>query len=411
LRKPELTRFYRFNPSPPVPFKTSFFDKGFFPIGVWVHDVDNFDKIKRLALNTVLFGGTGEKLKGKVEKCHEIGLRYVISVPTDPDKLPVFLKEISGYVRPYDLAFYVNDEPGIHSFPTGRAMDVNRLIKERFPDCATCMAVVRPQVCRDYLKAADFFMMDQYPIPYMPMTWLSDSMDECVGGLEGGKVRSIEGKKVRELEGEKRRRLGDKKGVGADRLASVIQAFGGERRLDHPRLPTWQEMDCLAFLSVVHGSKGIFFYTFSWIGKTEQGRKRLGRVVGRLNRLYPWLVEKNLEGAVNVEMVSANRFDPKGRLAVHCCLKKKGDELLLIAVNTIGTYVEARLILEGEKVRRLEGEEGRRGEQQKIRREEGVKRRKAQEVFSGEDYVVVDEKIRVRFGPYEVKAFLIRDRN
>ena len=110
-------------------------------------------------------------------------------------------------------------------------------------------------------------------------------------------------------------------------------------------------------------------------------------------------------------MVSANQFDPKGRLAVHCCLKRRGNELLLIAVNTIGTYVEALLGIEGEKVRRLEGEEGRRGEQQKIRREEGVKRRKAQEVFSGEDYLLVEGKIRVKFGPYEVKAFLIRDKN
>jgi hypothetical protein len=41
------------------------------------------------------------------------------------------------------------------------------------------MAVIRPGNCRDYLDAADFFMMDQYPVPNMPMTWLSDSIERA----------------------------------------------------------------------------------------------------------------------------------------------------------------------------------------------------------------------------------------
>ena len=216
------------------------------------------------------------------------------------------------------------------------------------------MAVVRPQICRDFEWAADFFMLDQYPVPYMPMTWLSESLD----------------------------RAADE--VGPDRLASIIQAFGGEKHADvgWPRLPTWQEMDCLAFLSIVHGSRAVFFFTYSIIGKTKQGRERLGRVVGRLNRIYPWLLEENLDQSVEVEMVSSNRVDPAGRPAVQCCVKRKGDEQLLIAVNTIGTYVETELSAKGIA--------------------HGL------EVFSGEDYVVVDGKIRVKLGPYETKALLFR---
>jgi len=172
----------------------------------------------------------------------------------------------------------------------------------------------------------------------------------------------------------------------------VIQAFGGDKWSDvgWPRLPTWQEMDCLAFLSVVHGSRAVFFFTYSIIGKTEQGREALGRVVGRLNRIYPWLIEQNLDQPVKVEMVSSNRVDPKGRPAVHCCLKKKGKEMLLIAVNTIGTYVEARISHAG-----MQGS-----------RDAGMR---AKEVFSGEVYAIAEGKIRARFGPYETKAFLSAD--
>ncbi len=355
--RPSLKRHYRFTGEPEIVPANAFFPGHFFPIGVYGADLENLEQIKKLAINTVVFGGRGDDLREKVIKCHEVGLRYVLSTPRNPDRLPPYLRTLSEYVRPYDLAFYVNDEPGIWSFPMNRANDINRLIKDRFPGSATCMAVVRPQVCRDFEWAADFFMLDQYPVPYMPMTWLSDCMDECAG-----------------------------------RLGSVIQAFGGEKYADvgWPIVPTWQEMDCLAFLSVVHGSRGIFFYTFNWIGKTKEGRKRLARVVGRLNRVYPWLVAENSEERLQVEMLSENRFDPKGRAAVHCCLKRKGKEWMVIAVNTIGTYVAAFLGVEGEKVRRLEVK----------------KRRKVQEVFSGEDYPLVEGKIRVKFGPYETKAFL-----
>ena len=321
----------------------------------------------------------------------------MLSVPHDPDRLPVFLNEISGYVRPHDLAFYVNDEPGIWSFPVNRADDINRLIKGRFPTSATCMAVVRPQVCRDFQWAADFFMLDQYPVPYMPMTWLSDSMDEVVGGVTDGWMGGgMDGKALKAEGGITSDESSKHAGIQAShrpaqRLASVIQAFGGERYKDlgWPRLPTWQEMDCLAFLSVVHGSRAIFFHTYSYIGKTAQGREDLGRVVGRLNRIYPWLIEENLDQRVKVEMVSSNRVDPKGRPAVQCCLKKKGKALMVIAVNTIGTHVEAQLGVEALKDGWMDG--GLDG--------------KAREVFSGEDYRVVDGMVRVKFGAYETKAF------
>lgn len=334
------------------------FYQEFFPIGIYGATRDNLEQIKRLAINTVIIGGEGEDLRKTIRECHRLGLRYVLCVPHDPDRLAVYLDDIAGDIKPSDVAFYVNDEPELVSFPVNQATDLYRLIKDRFPGAPTCMAIVRPQKCRDYLGAVDFFMMDQYPVPYSPIVWLSDSMDEAA------------------------------RGVGAHRLVSVIQAFGGEQYADAgwPRLPTWQEMDCLAFLSVVHGSRGIFFFSFPEIGRTEEGRQALGRVVGRLNKLYPWLREENDRQEVQLEMVSNYRVDPAGRPAVQCCIKKRGEELLLLTVNTIGTYVEAIMKVETDADANF------------------------REVFSEEVYKSVNGEIRAAFKPYEVKAFLLKSR-
>lgn len=349
------------------------FYKNFFPIGVYGADADNLAEIKKLAVNTVIIGGEGEKLKRSIDRCHEVGLRYVLSVPHDPDRLKSYLdylmpgsnvpfvsggKKEQEIIRRYDTAFYVNDEPELTSFPANTASDIQDLIKSRIPDAPTCMAMVRPGSCREYLDAADFFMMDQYPVPNMPMTWLSDSIDKASAT------------------------------AGNERIAAVIQAFGGQayESSGWPRIPTWREMDCLAFLSVVHGSRGIFFYTFSEIGKTREGRESLGRVVGRLNRLYPWLLEDNIDVKAPVEMTSVNRFDPSGRPAVHCCVKAKGENRLIIAVNAIGTHVEAEI---GTSAEGVNGKDA-----------------VVTEVFSGNKYPVVKGRISVKFDPYETKAFL-----
>jgi hypothetical protein len=358
LAKPKLVRGLPLPTRDPAPHG-GFFYPDFFPIGVYGADLDNLDEIRKLAVNTVIIGGEGDRLRSAVAACRERGLRYVLSSPHDPERLKVYLDRLAEMgVNAADshLAFYVDDEPEMRAVPEGRAEDIQRLVKGRFPRASTGMAIVRPSYCREYLRASDFFMIDNYPFPNMPMSWLGESMDRA--SREAGK----------------------------DRLLSVIQAF---QEGDYwPSLPGWRQMDCLAFLSVVHGSRGIFFFTWSSIGKTEEGRANLGRVVGRLNRIYPWLLEKNLETPLKVEMLSEYRMDPKGRPAVHACLKQRGGEIMLIAVNTIGAPVEARISMEAKK------------------RKNGKRRVSAREAFSGEVYPVQGGAIRTTLQAYETKAII-----
>ena len=71
------------------------------------------------------------------------------------------------------------------------------------------MTLVRPRFVRQYRCAADIFLMDQYPLPSQPLTWLSDSLDQA---------RSL---------------------AGEDRVWAVVQAFGGAGSADGgwPRMP------------------------------------------------------------------------------------------------------------------------------------------------------------------------------
>jgi hypothetical protein len=239
-----------------------------------------------------------------------------------------------------------------------KANDIRRLIKDRFPEAAAYMAVVRPQKVRDYASASDFFMMDQYPVPSMPMVWLSDSMDEAAAI------------------------------VGRERIVSVIQAFGGGEEAKHgwPRMPTREEIECLTFLSIVHGSKGIFFFTFSKIGNTEEGRKDLAHVVGRLNKVGEWLSGRTLlitNHQLRITILSPYGMDQKGRPAIHAAVKTKGSRRLLIAVNTIGTNVEALIHTNTENIET------------------------AREIFSENSYSFIGGAIQARFKPYEVKAFVM----
>jgi len=365
-----------------------------FPIGTYGVHINNLKEIKETGIDTVMIGGKGNDLKKLIEECNRLGLKYILSVPHDPDELLVYLEEMekagvrgrlsstsipqsptSNLQAPASslqppasnlLGFYVNDEPEIVSFPMNKANDVQRLIKNRFPEAATFMAVVRPQKVRDYLSATDFFMMDQYPVPSRPMVWLSDSIDEAA-----------------EI-------------TGTERIISIIQAFGGDEEAKHgwPRLPTRQEIECLTFLSIVHGSRGVFFFTFQAIGKTEAGRKDLAHVVGRLNKIKPWLTVNNIEDkvqwvkdsegqpAVAVDILSFYGTDQKGRPGIQAALKRKENQWLLIAVNVIGMDVEAM-------IKTNINENG-----------------SVEEILNDIKYSVDNGRIYARFKPYEVKVFL-----
>jgi len=291
----------------------------FFPIGTYGANSTNLEEIKNLGVNSAVVGLN----RVNIEKCLSLNMRCTLSVPRDPERLIRALDTFESLLQQGNFSYYVNDEPGIHSFSEGQAEDIQRIIKKRFPNAVTNMAIVHPQVIPFYEKGADYFMLDQYPVPNMPMSWLSDSMDEAA--LH----------------------------VGRGRLQSVI-----------------------------HGSRGIYFFTYPSITSTPQGKVDFARLLRRLNGMRSWLQVGNAEQDIAVRMISKNRFDPRGNPAVHCATKEQYNTKMLICTNTIRTHTEAELdIAAGSKDT-------------------------WQEYFTGESYPVVDGNMRVRFAPLEVRVLI-----
>ena len=349
MRNPELVEDI------PRPVKQDFAgDPHFFPIGAYGANVDSISLMKEMGLNSAVMPMNEHSM----DACIHNDMHCLLSVPHDPEKLLMAVNTLADRVLKGRFSFYVNDEPEIRSFPRWKARDIQRILHDRFPGIPTSMAIVRPQSIPDYAGSADFFMLDQYPVPFMPMTWLSESMDQAAAS------------------------------VGRNRLQSVIQAFGGSEwgSSGWPRLPTFEEMNCLAFLSIIHGSQGVYFYSFQIVTANEQGKKDFQRVVARLQKILPWLKRMNYPEPVAIEMLSANRSDPKGHQAVHCAYKKKGSERMLLCVNTLPTYTQAVLTLPegGEAI--------------------------WQEFYDGSKIMAVTSTVQIDFLPLEVKVFVSQEK-
>ena len=325
-------------------------ESSFFPLGVYGAGTEDFPEIREYGLNSVVISLN----EPNVIACLAQEMNCTFSVPREPEKLLIKLKELEHLLKQRIFSFYLNDEPGIHSFPTWKAEELQRIIKDRFPESFTNMAIVRPQVIPDYQEAADYFMLDQYPVPNMPMTWLSDSMDEAASY------------------------------VGRNRLQAVIQAFGGGEfeAGGWPRLPTFEEMNCLAYLAVIHGARGLYFYTYPAIASTDKSLEDFQRVIRRLNSMRSWLIQENEQEPVQIRMISDNRYDPQGNAAVHCVRKLQHNTQMLVCTNTIRTYVEAAISIAPNSNAQW------------------------QEYYSGETFYVFENELYNRFDPLEVKVLL-----
>lgn len=350
MRSPSLTK----NNPYPVAIQTqkpiAKLRNSFFPVGVYGANLENLEKIQNIGCNAAIINADRELLK----RCYELGLHCVVRTPRNLDKLASTVNQLEPEIINEQTVFYVNDEPGVHSFPTKQAEELNVILKKHFPEIPTSMAVVRPQVIRHYAKAADYFMLDQYPIPDMPLIWLSDSIDQASGQ------------------------------VGAQRTQAVIQAFGGPkwRKAGWPRRPTETEMTNLAFLSIVHGVQGLYFYTFSEIETDANRIEDFKKTISKLALINGWLSVPNSEDKLIIKFLTPYYSDPKGNPALHCAIKKKDDGAeLLICVNTLQTYIDAEIML------------------QKTASKEW------KELFTQKIYFSEAKTLFIPFSPYQVVAF------
>jgi hypothetical protein len=105
-------------------------------------------------------------------------------------------------------------------------------------------------------------------------------------------------------------------------------------------------------------------------------------VIRRLNSLRSWLQQKNDPEPVTVNMVSRYRVDPSGNPAIHCISKTLYGTKMLMCTNSIRTYTEAEIVVP----------------------ENGPD--EWQEYYTGEQFYTVDDTVRLKFEPLEVKVLM-----
>jgi hypothetical protein len=321
----------------------------FFPVGIYAATLEGLPEIRAAGFNSIQnYNSRPEFLRQMAGAATRHGLKLLATLG---QYQPAISRELGG--QPAILGFYIEDEPEGRSVPPESLQSLKKRLQKDHPGVLTAMAMIRPRLVAEYKQAADVFLLDPYPVPRMPMTWLSETLDEAA------------------------------RHVSRERLWAVIQAFGGGsyRQAGWPRLPTYLEMRCLTYLALVHGAHGLFYFSYPDVKAEDRAWEGLKKIVGQLRQLRTWLMVANDPVPLSLEILSPLKVDASGRPAVHFCLKRRGKENLLILVNVLDRSISFLLSGFPPKVEYLS------------------------EIFLKQKSVVLDSNIREKLGPYEVRIY------
>jgi hypothetical protein len=349
-----------YNKTPVKPLPASFF-----PLGIYGADLEVLPELKAAGFNSVQsYNSQPQFIKKFVLAAAREGLKALVKVPNGLDTISLFtfLKELSA--SPGLLAWYLADEPEGQNISPSYLWQWSNYLHGIAPKVPTSLVVLRPWKTWDYSPAVDILMVDPYPIPRIPITWLSDCLDEA------------------------RRAVFNEKPVWA-----VIQAFDwsafpvGEEKREWGRTPTYEEERCLSYLALVHGAKGLFYFTFKggnyYIKDYPQHWEEVKKVVRELNQIYPLLL-------------APQSFPVSTHKSIHYIIRKVDKRLIsrykgiikegsyLMAVNVAHKPVKAIFPLPSS----FNG--------------------KARVLFEDQTIPIEGGKIKDHFGPYEVRVYYIQ---
>lgn len=321
----------------------------FFPVGIYQAKLEDLPEIRAAGFNAVEGDDAApDHIHRMAAGCSRLGLTFL---PTLCSYQPEISREWGG--RPEILGFYIADEPEGRGVPPASLQSLRASLHRDHAGALTAMALLRPQMVAMYRQATDIFLLDPYPVPNMPLTWLSDAIEEAA------------------------------QYVPRERLWAVIQAFGGDKwqQAGWPRRPTALEMRCLTYLALAHGAHGLFYFSYPEVRNDPAAWQGLKQILQELRQLRTWLVLPNEPVTLRVEMTSPFKADAQGHAAVHFCQKQRPGEQLLILVNVIDRPVSCFV----------------HGFSQDIPW--------VTEFFQQQKAVVLDGNIREELGPYEVRLY------
>ena len=243
---------------------------GIFALGIYGAPIEALPELKATGFNAVqTYRREAEFLKRFMERAQGLGLKVLIPPPDREGKetLHAFLQEIKASQAM--LAWYLADEPEGSAIPPSSIWRWRQFLRSYTP-FPGALVLVRAKQAWDYTPAADILMVDPYPIPKMPITWLSDSLEEAKKWARGRPVWAV----IQAFD------------WSASPLEDDSRSWG--------RDPTYEEERCLSYLAVVHGAQGLFYYTFEGGSYRIKDHPRhwaeVQQVVSELRSIYPLLL-------------------------------------------------------------------------------------------------------------------------
>lgn len=328
------SRAFPFEPQPTVGFDAHGFlnveGKPWFPVGLYTiqaregsHDAVMEEAHQAGFNTTVFYAYTTNTVLPLLDAAARHGLRAFV-YPANPFRVrehtatrEELIAEIQARKNhPALLGWYLVDEPegiGVSSVETVR--NYYQLVKETDPGHPCALVIMTPEAAANYGHSADIVWIDPYPIPDLPVTYVSESMD------------------------------GAHQNVAKDKSVwTVPQAFDWNLwktgHIEKNHRPTPEESRCMTYLALVHGAKGILYWAHTaskyYIRDYPEHWTMIKRLAGELRELSPALLSPNSPRRVQITPLTT---------PLDVMVKEVAGEVYVIAVNRETQACHARFTL------------------------------------------------------------------
>ncbi|MGD9496802.1 MAG: carbohydrate binding domain-containing protein [Armatimonadota bacterium] len=208
----------------------------FFPIGLYHVSVAQYPMLAEAGFNAVQGVGPQdlEAFGRALDACAENGLMMDVPLYTGMkvrENMADSLAGIEAYAdHPAVLCWKIIDEPDLRPEMPEQVAEAYATLKAADPAHPIELTLCQPPGFGFWANFCDIMQVDPYPLPRYPLTMVSDWVDTAMAGLEPWQ-----------------------------NLTAVLQSGWTHTPFNQP---TPEQARCMVYLALIHGAKGIFWYSF-----------------------------------------------------------------------------------------------------------------------------------------------------